>query len=182
MAAARPLTIGIGLESRLRLTETGRAPLALQFRERDAEKRLLGEIGLRLRDIIPARGDQVCLFETRNCRNNCMPRARLWARYLHYGYHQWRSRKQVGSNVPMVGREVRCLFVFYICPRPVVLVSVLDGDSGNIFPMDLIGPVGCLRARQESQSGVPHLGSPSIWHDNICCFRASCAQVLVARP
>jgi flavin reductase (DIM6/NTAB) family NADH-FMN oxidoreductase RutF len=30
--------------------------------------------------------------------------------------------------------------VFYICPRPVVLVSVEHEGSGNLFPMDLIGP------------------------------------------
>jgi flavin reductase (DIM6/NTAB) family NADH-FMN oxidoreductase RutF len=32
--------------------------------------------------------------------------------------------------------------VFYLCPRPVVLVSVDDGDASNLFPMDLIGPLG----------------------------------------
>jgi flavin reductase (DIM6/NTAB) family NADH-FMN oxidoreductase RutF len=30
--------------------------------------------------------------------------------------------------------------VFYICPRPVVLVSVEHEGLGNMFPMDLIGP------------------------------------------
>jgi hypothetical protein len=41
----------------------------------------------------------------------------------------------------MPARELHSLFVFYICPRPVVLVSVADGDLVNIFPMDLIGSV-----------------------------------------
>ncbi|HWG58253.1 MAG TPA: flavin reductase [Candidatus Acidoferrales bacterium] len=40
----------------------------------------------------------------------------------------------------MEPRDLRCLFVFYICPRPVVLVSVKHEGAGNIFPMDLIGP------------------------------------------
>jgi flavin reductase (DIM6/NTAB) family NADH-FMN oxidoreductase RutF len=42
----------------------------------------------------------------------------------------------------MVGHEVHCVFAFYICPRPVVLVSVVDGKFTNTFPMDLVGPVG----------------------------------------
>jgi flavin reductase (DIM6/NTAB) family NADH-FMN oxidoreductase RutF len=42
----------------------------------------------------------------------------------------------------MIIREFFALSTFYICPRPVVLVSVVDGNAGNIFPMDLIGPVG----------------------------------------
>jgi flavin reductase (DIM6/NTAB) family NADH-FMN oxidoreductase RutF len=42
----------------------------------------------------------------------------------------------------MLIREFFALSTFYICPRPVVLVSVVDGNAGNIFPMDLIGPIG----------------------------------------
>jgi flavin reductase (DIM6/NTAB) family NADH-FMN oxidoreductase RutF len=30
----------------------------------------------------------------------------------------------------------------FICPRPVVLVSLLDGERGNIFPMNLMGSIG----------------------------------------
>ena len=34
------------------------------------------------------------------------------------------------------------MIVFFICPRPVVLVSVVHDGSGNVFPMNLMGPVG----------------------------------------
>jgi len=34
------------------------------------------------------------------------------------------------------------MIVFYICPRPVVLVSVDDGGIGNIFPVNLMSPIG----------------------------------------
>ena len=37
--------------------------------------------------------------------------------------------------------------IFYICPRPVVLVSVDDGSHSNLFPMDLIGPVSWIVSR-----------------------------------
>lgn len=32
--------------------------------------------------------------------------------------------------------------IFYLCPRPVVLVTVEHQGAGNMFPMDLIGPTG----------------------------------------
>jgi flavin reductase (DIM6/NTAB) family NADH-FMN oxidoreductase RutF len=39
-------------------------------------------------------------------------------------------------------RGARSMNVFFICPRPVVLVSVMHGDAGNIFPMNLFGGIG----------------------------------------
>jgi flavin reductase (DIM6/NTAB) family NADH-FMN oxidoreductase RutF len=36
----------------------------------------------------------------------------------------------------------RSMGVFFICPRPVVLVSVVDGNAGNVFPMNLMGSIG----------------------------------------
>jgi flavin reductase (DIM6/NTAB) family NADH-FMN oxidoreductase RutF len=40
----------------------------------------------------------------------------------------------------MVPLDLRCNHVFYMCPRPVVLVTVEHEGAGNMFPMDLIGP------------------------------------------
>jgi flavin reductase (DIM6/NTAB) family NADH-FMN oxidoreductase RutF len=40
----------------------------------------------------------------------------------------------------MTQEDIRYSHVFYICPRPVVLVTVEHEGAGNIFPMDLIGP------------------------------------------
>src|ERR1700722_17639150 len=142
ITSARPFTIGIGLERSPDPAEAGGTPLSLLFRERDGEQRLLGVIRLRLNEVTAIGLDRIGFFEILSCTNYCVPRARLWARYLHYGYQRWRSRAHPGSNVPMVGREVHSVFVFYICPRPVVLVSVVDGNFTNIFPMDLIGPIG----------------------------------------
>jgi flavin reductase (DIM6/NTAB) family NADH-FMN oxidoreductase RutF len=36
----------------------------------------------------------------------------------------------------------RSMNVFFMCPRPVVLVSVRHQEAGNLFPMNLFGPVG----------------------------------------
>jgi len=94
-------------------------------------------------DTIPVGNREVFLFEGRNCRNYCVPRAWLWMRYLYYAYQRWRSTKRSDApDIRMTGRDVHCLLVCYICPRPVVLVSVMHGNLTNIFPMDLIGPIG----------------------------------------
>jgi len=141
IAAARPLTIGIG--GPFGPTMHRRSQASLNFYERGGKKRLLGVIGLRLKETIPLGGEQLCLFETRDCRNHCLPWGQLWARYLQQSYKQWRSRRRCNaSGFRMVRRELHSVFVFYICPRPVVLVTVVDGDLVNLFPMDLIGPVG----------------------------------------
>lgn len=61
------------------------------------------------------------------------------------------ARRQFGAvarskadpyNFSMAPHDLLALHVFYLQPRPVVLVSVDDGNASNIFPMDLIGPLG----------------------------------------
>ncbi len=142
MAAAQPLTLGVGLEGKCDAAAIIRSRPSLEFRERGGNNRLLGKISLRLTDVIPVGGERLYLFQVRNCRNYCLPRARLWAHYLYYAYRRWRAcGRPAGSTYRMVANELHSVFVFYICPRPVVLVSVSDGNLANIFPMDLIGPV-----------------------------------------
>jgi hypothetical protein len=80
-------------------------------------------------------------------------------RYLYYAYRRWRSRKSLNAPaIRMAARDVHSLLVFYICPRPVVLVSVVDGSLANIFPMDLIGPIGARHfslALRSTSTAVP---------------------------
>lgn len=161
MAAARPLIIGIGRlatidSERLRQNQT-----SLEFREQYGETKLLGRIDLRWKETIPLDTEHLCLFETEACWNYCLPKARVWARYAHHAYRNWRTNRRSassGSRIP--ARDLRCVFVFYICPRPVVLVSVRDENLVNIFPMDLIGSVGTHHfslALHTSSSAVPLL-------------------------
>jgi flavin reductase (DIM6/NTAB) family NADH-FMN oxidoreductase RutF len=143
MAAGRPLTLGIGLGDEGDAAIIGRSRPSLQFREGSGEKRLLGEITLEPTEVITVRGEYLGLFETRSYRNYCLPSTRLWAFYSYYAYRRWRAwSRPKTSGFRMVTRELHTVFVFYICPRPVVLVSVTDGNVSNIFPMDLIGPIG----------------------------------------
>jgi flavin reductase (DIM6/NTAB) family NADH-FMN oxidoreductase RutF len=143
MAAACPLTIGIGLQSKYDPAEVRTRRPVLRFTEMGEAKCVLGEIRLRMIDTIPLGDEQLCLFETRGSKNYCVPRARLWIRYVDQAYRHWRSeRHSEAPKLQMRVGELRSVFAFYICPRPVVLVSVVYGGAGNIFPMDLIGPVG----------------------------------------
>jgi flavin reductase (DIM6/NTAB) family NADH-FMN oxidoreductase RutF len=142
MVAARPLIIGVGFGQEHDWTEIRRRRPVLKFRTM-AEGRPLGDILLRMTENVPLSDEHLCLFETVGSRNYCVPKMRLWIRHLDEACRRWRSERH--SEKPgfrMRAGELRSVFAFYICPRPVVLVSVVNGQARNIFPMDLIGPVG----------------------------------------
>jgi flavin reductase (DIM6/NTAB) family NADH-FMN oxidoreductase RutF len=159
MTSAIPFTVGIGLGTNHQASVGSRT--SLRFEERNGRGRLLGEIGLRLNELISVDGEQMGLFEVRHCRNYCLPRARLWMLYGHLGWQEWRaSRRSKPSKIRLTSLAMRSLFVFYICPRPVVLVSVMDGSTANVFPMDLIGPIGARHfslALHCTSAGVPSM-------------------------
>ena len=142
MVSANPLTIAIGLENTSPLMGPRKSGLALRFREMRGERRLLGEIRLRMAEATALEDEQLCLFETRGCSNYCVPQVRLWIRYLDHAYRKWKSERGHAPGSQIRTSELRSVFAFYICPRPVGLVSVVHENAGNIFPMDLIGPVG----------------------------------------
>ncbi len=139
MACGAPFTIGIGLDDAWKQLIRGNTRLVLKFRERDGDQRLLGEIALEWASVVPVGDHQLALFQIRGYRNYCLPKARLWARYLQYAYQRSRGHN---SDVAITPREIHAMIVFYICPRPVALVSAMHGTIGNIFPMNLMGPIG----------------------------------------
>jgi flavin reductase (DIM6/NTAB) family NADH-FMN oxidoreductase RutF len=138
MACAAPFTIGIGLDGKQSGALAESTQLWLEFRERTAEGQLLVKMELQLSAVLPVGKHELYLFRVRNCRNYCLPRLRLWARYLHSAYQQWRQVPEIR----MSARDTHAMVGFFACPRPVALVSVVDGEVGNIFPMNLMGPVG----------------------------------------
>jgi flavin reductase (DIM6/NTAB) family NADH-FMN oxidoreductase RutF len=143
MACGAPFLIGIGFESAHDLPTKSHARLSLQFHARDHQQTLLGEIALRHHATLPLGAQRLCLFEIAGCENHCLSKPRLWARYLQYA----RQRQNLSrSEVPITAREVHAMIVFYICPRPIVLVSAAAGDSQNIFPMNLMGSINSTRA------------------------------------
>jgi flavin reductase (DIM6/NTAB) family NADH-FMN oxidoreductase RutF len=138
MACVEPLTIGIVFDPRWGLP-AAEDQLSLQFVEREGEHRLLGEIRLRGKGE-PGPGAGLRMFGTRGSSNYCLSRPLLWLHYAHLAYTRWRFNNN--PEIQITARQAHTLVVFFICPRPVVLVSAVDGETGNIFPMNLMGPVG----------------------------------------
>jgi flavin reductase (DIM6/NTAB) family NADH-FMN oxidoreductase RutF len=138
IACGFPFTIGIGFGPESPET-SGDESCALDFHERSNGQQLLGRIDLRPSAVIPVADHKMCLFQPRGYSNYCLPRPWLWARYLQYATQR---RRAPSREMPLTLRELHSMCVFYICPRPVVLVTVTDGDGSNVFPMNLMGPVG----------------------------------------
>lgn len=138
MACVEPLTIGVVFEPEWSLP-ISENQLSLQFVEREGQHRLLGEIRLRGLGTPTPRGG-LRLFGVRGSSNYCLSRPQLWLHYLHLAYTRWRFNNN--PEIQITAREAHTMIVFFICPRPVVLVSVLDRGAGNVFPMNLMGPVG----------------------------------------
>jgi flavin reductase (DIM6/NTAB) family NADH-FMN oxidoreductase RutF len=139
MACGFPFTIGIGFDRDPGTVLKQGKELSLCFSEKNSSGKLLGKIGLRSTASIRAGEQTVALFEPLNYSNYCLPKPWLWSRYLYYSHL---SSSPQTAEMPLTARELRSMFVFYICPRPVVLATVCDGSSGNLFPLNLMGPVG----------------------------------------
>jgi flavin reductase (DIM6/NTAB) family NADH-FMN oxidoreductase RutF len=135
--------------------------LSLSFHEKNGRGRLLGKIGLRPAASIPVGNGKLCLFQPRSYSNYCLPKPWLWSRYLYYA--RLRGDPQT-ADLPLTVRELHAMFVFYICPRPVVLATAADGNLGNLFPMNLMGPVGegyfsfALNSKRPVTSAVERAG------------------------
>jgi flavin reductase (DIM6/NTAB) family NADH-FMN oxidoreductase RutF len=139
VAALRPFMLGVMLE-RSRSENLNGQPMRLCMHELREPRRLLGAIHMRLVRRISLPEHDLCLFETSGFDNYCVGPLRLRL-YDFYGAWQAEARqRQNPFNFRMTPADVRCSHVFYICPRPVVLVTVEHEGAGNMFPMDLIGP------------------------------------------
>jgi len=138
VACAAPFTVGIGLDGRL---DRGKSPLSLslKFCERNGERRLLADVGLRNFGSVKSARQPLSLFHIRSCRNCCLSRTRLWA----YDLYQFiRRREDKNPEIYLSALASRAMAAFFICPRPVVLVSVMHEDRGNMFPINLFGSIG----------------------------------------
>ena len=122
----------------------GRAPLnrraALRFHERGGEKRLLGVIELQHEAVIPTGGPELHLYKAVACTNLCLPRLRHWVRSALVARAY--SKDLASGRMAVSLLDNGCNEIFFFCPRPVALVSVQQADRCNIFPMNLMGPVG----------------------------------------
>ena len=133
LASLRPLTVAIGRQHGV--DEYGAARLV--FRDKSTDQ-AVGFLRLR-RSTHNARGP-VALFEIERADHRCL----AWPRKQWNAWLQARAmrRNRNPHNFQMSPTAVQQLMIFYICPRPVVLVSVSEVSHSNIFPMDLIGSLG----------------------------------------
>ena len=129
VAALDPFTIAMGRAA------APPAPGELRFLE---GARTLGT--LTLRPVPGSAGDgAIDLFEVTSGTQACISWTR--AQWSHWLTRRALRRRARTSVVPLDPEVVDRISIFYLCPRPVVLVSVDDGTHGNLFPMDLIGPL-----------------------------------------
>lgn len=138
MACAAPLTIAIGLAPGRRKTAASYPRLSLRFHEHAGEQRLLGKIGLHLDSSFRAGAQEIFLFRATDYSNHCLP----WLPLHIHQLLQERARRQSKDEVRIARGDNFAMTVFYICPRPIGLVTVGDLNGGNLFPMNLMGSVG----------------------------------------
>jgi flavin reductase (DIM6/NTAB) family NADH-FMN oxidoreductase RutF len=139
VACASPFTVGIGL-NREQKWQAERSRPSVKFRKRDGDHRLLAKVTLRTAGTVIAAGQELSLFHVRGCDNYCRPRPLLFAYELYNALERWRRDKNPEIRMSILG--ARSMSAFFICPRPVVLVSATDGQARNIFPMNLLGCIG----------------------------------------
>jgi flavin reductase (DIM6/NTAB) family NADH-FMN oxidoreductase RutF len=159
VAALKPLTLAIAVTEQTRSVLADRSGPHLQFIDLESG-RTVGTLQLNhLRDWDTS-GFTLGIFEVRDGTQRCLRWPyRSWNRWLQ---NRAMQKNTNSDNFSMPPESVQQLMIFYICPRPVVLVSVDDGRHSNLFPMDLIGPVAAdrftLALRSTSQS-VPTMKS-----------------------
>jgi flavin reductase (DIM6/NTAB) family NADH-FMN oxidoreductase RutF len=142
VACTSPFLVCIGFE-RSEFADAARLSgtrFSLKFCRNTPERELLAEIGLEFTMQLDEPGRLLGLFRAVSCANFCLSALRLRAHDLFNIHGNRKTRKFTGQDVSAL--EMRCNAVIYICPRPVVLVSVLDEERGNIFPMNLLGTLG----------------------------------------
>lgn len=142
IAALRPLTIALMFGSATS-PDVRQRQLHLRIHERTGRKRCLGVIDLLFTNTLALPGDdRLFLFEAGGSENRCMPPLNRWLYRLRPRGRARLNRRQDAYNFQMTPADLRSFDVFYICPRPVVLVTVRHLGIEHIFPMDLIGPTG----------------------------------------
>jgi len=136
VASLKPLTIATSVDA-------GPAP-TLEYRDR-ATGRLLGILRLARAAPVAAPQAPLVLYHVVAGKHRCLrwPR-RSWNAWLQ-NRAMLKNRSPHNQGMDPVGAQQ--LMIAYLCPRPVVLVSVETLGHRNIFPMDLIGPLqqsGCF--------------------------------------
>ncbi len=130
VASLKPLVIATSLDA-------GQHPV-LEYSD-SATGRLLGVLHLTRSASVANEDAPLTLYHVAAGEHYCLgwPR-RSWNAWLQ-SRHMEKNRSP--HQLAMASAAVQQLMIAYLCPRPVVLVSVGTPSHQNIFPMDLIGPL-----------------------------------------
>ncbi|WP_233842559.1 flavin reductase family protein [Dyella sp. 2HG41-7] len=130
VASLMPLVIATSLDA-------GKRPL-LEYRDR-ATGKLLGALHLAYAGSIAIDTRSLTLYHVAAGEHHCLgwPR-RPWNAWLQ---NRQMQKHRAPHHLAMESAAVQQLMIAYLCPRPVILVSVDVPGHRNIFPMDLIGPL-----------------------------------------
>jgi flavin reductase (DIM6/NTAB) family NADH-FMN oxidoreductase RutF len=133
----RPFCIGLSLGANLTDDQLRARRLHLVLRDWDEPNEFRGRIALQFQQTI---GPRIRVFEAVDSKNYCLPFPQMLAREARDSYYRRRKGKNP-YNFVMTPSALRALNVYYMRPRPVSLVTVMDGGESDLFPMDLIGPL-----------------------------------------
>jgi flavin reductase (DIM6/NTAB) family NADH-FMN oxidoreductase RutF len=138
IAALKPLTVAFGLDANMSSAVEGESGTELEFVDR-ALRRRIGALRLCQPRFWSVAGRCIGLFEVHGGTQHCSgwPRS-VWDSWM---YRRAARKKTRPDSLALAPAAVEQSLIFYLCPRPVFLVSVDDGQHSNIFPMDLVGPI-----------------------------------------
>jgi flavin reductase (DIM6/NTAB) family NADH-FMN oxidoreductase RutF len=130
VASLKPLTIATSVDAG--------EHAVIQYSDR-ATGNTVGTLHLAKATSIAVDDKTLTLYHVAKGEHRCLawPR-RPWNAWLQ---NRLMRKHPSGQHALMTPESVQQLMIAYLCPRPVVLVSVGAGEHQNIFPMDLIGPL-----------------------------------------
>lgn len=130
IASLNPLVIATSLGA-------GQRPV-LEYRD-SATRELLGVLRLVLEASVVVEQTSLTLYHVVAGEHRCLgwPR-RSWNAWLQ---NRLMLKNRASNHLNTEPAAVQQLMIAYLCPRPVVLVSVGAPGHANIFPMDLMGPL-----------------------------------------
>ncbi|WP_109126433.1 flavin reductase [Dyella sp. C11] len=131
VASLKPLVVATSIDAGLHPT--------LEYRDSTSGK-LIGALKLSRMASVVSDGASVAVYHVVAGEHRCLgwPR-RPWNAWLQ---NRLMLKHPSAQHALMAPSAVQQLMIAYLCPRPVVLVSVDTEDHRNMFPMDLIGPLG----------------------------------------
>lgn len=130
VASLNPLVIATSIHA-------GQRPV-LEYSDSGTGK-ILGVLQLKQAASVAAEQTSLAIYQVEAGQHHCLgwPR-RPWNEWLQ---NRLMRKSQSSHPFALDPAVVQRLMIAYLCPRPVVLVSVGAPGHQNIFPMDLIGPL-----------------------------------------